>query len=120
MMKSINTESILPIINQPPFEPTEIEAIAIINVGLMYSHIVLLFFFIIIMIYAYKKIKGILPIMVIYLFSLIFGMEAFVHNHVLTEFSPMLEIFFLLFQTSIFLQASIDYYTLNKRKRGNK
>lgn len=103
-------------INQPPFEPTEIEAIAIVNIGLMYAHILTLMIFMFLMIYSYKKIKDILPIIVIYMFSLIFGMEGFIHGHILTEFSPMLEVFFLIFQSTMFLLASLDYFETRKNK----
>lgn len=101
---------------QPPFEPTEIEAIAIVNIGLMYSHILILMIFMVLMIYSYRKIKDILPIIVIYMFSLMIGMEGFVHQHILTEYSPILEIFFLIFQSSIFILASLDYYENRKKE----
>ena len=100
-----------------PFEPTEIEAIAIINIGLMYSYILFLIFFMSLMLYCYRKIKDILPIIVVYMFSLILGMDGFVHNHVLTEFSPMFEIFFIVFQSIIFLLASLDYNENRKNKK---
>lgn len=105
-------------LHQPPgnpFPPTIIEAEAIINIGLMFGHILILLVVMLLMIYYSKRTKKYITIITIYLFSLIIGIESFLHIH--TPFSPMFEIFVILFNSSLFIQSAIDYYTLNKRKR---
>lgn len=96
----------------PPFEPTEIEAIAITNIGFMFADIFIFIIFIILMIYFSKKLKYYPSIITVYLFSLVIGFEGLTHVH--THFSPYLELFFILFQTSIFIKIAIDYYTIYK------
>ncbi|GAH62547.1 unnamed protein product, partial [marine sediment metagenome] len=54
-----------------------------------------------------------LPILIVYLFSLVLGIEVLSHQH--THFSPYYETFFLLFQTSIFLLTSFKAYSDYKR-----
>lgn len=106
-------------INQPPgnpFPPSILEADAIINIGLMFGHLLVLIIILILMIYYSKKLNHYTNLIVIYLFSLVIGFESFLHIH--TPFSPMVEIFFVILNTSIFINSAIDYYTLSKRKRG--
>lgn len=103
-------------INQPPFEPTEIEAIAITNIGYMFGHLFVLVFFMLLMLYLFMKIVNFLPILVVYTFSLLIGMESFTHLH--TAFSPLLELFFLMFQTTLFLLTSFNVFENRKRKLG--
>lgn len=101
----------------PPFEPTEFEAIAITNMGFMFAEILILVIFMVLMIYLYKKVKeGYLPIIVVFLFSLIVGVEAMTHIH--THFSPYLEVFFLLFQASFFVMYVLENIQEKKRKAG--
>ena len=90
---------------QPPFPSDTTEAEAIVNIGFMYADFLVLFCLMIFMIYSYRKMQPLISI-VVYLFSLIFGFEALGHEH--THFSPFLEIFFLLFQTSIFIIIAIE------------
>jgi len=100
---------------QPPFPPTEIEAIAIQNVGFMFADIFILVFFMLLMIYIYKKMDtnlDFLTIIVVYLFSIILGIESLTHLH--THFSPMLETFYILFQTSIFISYVLKTYNFKK------
>jgi len=100
-----------------PFPPTDIEAVAITNIGLMYAHIFILIFLLLLMLFLYlkssKELKEGLPILVIYLFSLLIGIKSFEHPH--TPFSPLLESFFLIFQTVIFLLTAFNVYD-NKMK----
>lgn len=97
----------------PPFEPTEFEAEAIINVGYMFSEILILILFMFIMVYFYRKMrKEYLPMLIVFLFSLVIGIESLTHFH--THFSPYFELFFLLFQTSLYLSSILEYYN-NKR-----
>lgn len=106
--------SIKSILQVDPFPPTDIEAIAITNIGLMFAHIFILMFFIILMIYCMNKFKDYLTVLTVYSFALIIGMESLTHIH--TPFSPMLEIFFLVFQTVLFLIASLKFYSINNKK----
>lgn len=98
----------------PPFEPTEIEAVAIIEIGFMFAEILILVLFMFIMVYLYKKMtrKGYLPILIVFLFSLLIGFESLTHFH--THFSPYFELFFLLFQLSFFLLSVLEYYNYKK------
>ena len=108
------------VILQPPgnpFPPTIIEAEAIINIGLMFGHILILLVITILMIYYSKRTKNYITIIIIYLFSLVISVDSFLHIH--TPFSPMFEIFILLFNSSLFIHSAIDYYTLEKKKREN-
>lgn len=101
----------------PPFEPTEIEAVAIIDIGFMFAEILILTLFMIIMVYLYKKVKdGHLPIIIVFLFSLVIGFESLTHFH--THFSPYFELFFLFFQASFFVMSVLDYDKSKKRKSG--
>jgi len=95
-----------------PFEPTNIEAVAITNIGLMFAHFILIFVLIILMIYFSKRIKYYTVIIVIYLFSLIIGFESLAHPHI--PFTPMFELFFIIFQTSIFIHIALDYIEFKK------
>jgi len=98
----------------PPFEPTEFEAIAITNVGFMFAEILTLIFLMVLMVYLYRKmIKEYLPIVIVFLFSLLIGIEAITHFH--THFSPFLELFFMFFQLSFFLLKVLEYYNYKKR-----
>lgn len=99
----------------PPFEPTDVEAEAITNIGFMFADILIFIILIVLMIYLYKKIESNLPMIVVFLTSLILGMEMLSHGH--THFSPMIEIFFLLFQTSIFLMKALESYKSSKKKK---
>lgn len=106
-------------IHQPPgspFPPTIIEAEAVIAVGVMFAHIFIIVLMMILMIYYSKKVRNYPTIIIIYLFSLIIGFESFLHLH--TPFSPMIEIFLVIFNTSLFIQSALDYNTLSKRKKG--
>ncbi len=94
-----------------PFEPTEIEAIAIMNVGLMFAHILILLFFILLMNFLVRK-KDYIPVLITYLFSLLVGMESLTHLH--TPFSPSLEIFLLIFQTGVFITYVLKIQELKK------
>lgn len=91
-----------------PFEPTEIEAVAIMNVGLMTVHLFIIVILMLLLIYSFRTLKDYLMIIIVYSFSLYFGMNGMTHPHI--PFSPMFEIFFLVFQTGIFILASLEMY----------
>lgn len=73
--------------------------------------IILLF---VIMIYCYLKIRIFLVILVIYLFSLVIGVLSF--NESIIPFTPYLQIFFLLFQTTIFFLVAKEVFVDGKEK----
>ena len=98
---------------QPPFpqpiEPLEAE------VPLIFIHIFILVMFIVLMLYTYKNIKEFMIIVIVYGFSLITGFEYMIHGH--PPFSPMIEIFFVFFQSGIFLLSSLEYVKEYKNKK---
>ncbi len=98
-----------------PFPPTIIEAEAITNIGLMFAHLFVLVFFMLLMLYLFMKIVNFLPILVVYTFSLLVGIDSLTHLH--TPFSPLFELFFLMFQTTIFLLTAFNVYDNKIRKR---
>ena len=98
-----------------PFPPTIIEAEAITNIGLMFAHLFILVFFLVLMLFLFMKIVNFLPILVVYMFSLLVGLDSFTHLH--TPFSPLFEIFFLMFQTILFLLTAFNVYDNKIRKR---
>lgn len=61
-----------------------------------------------IMIFCYLKIRIFVVILGIYLFSLIIGILSF--NESVIPFTPYLQIFFLFFQTTIFVVVSIEVF----------
>lgn len=89
-----------------PFEPTEFEAVAITNVGLMFAHILVLLILICLMIYLYQKMQVMVVVVAVYAFSLLIGLESLTHVH--TPFSPTLEIFFLVFQSVMILSIALE------------
>ena len=97
------------VIFQPPFpEPIEAESTAV------FMHFAILFFLILLMIYCYKKIDDYLPIIAIYGFSLVMGIEAFAHPH--SPFTPTFELFFLVFQSFLFMMTALEFRDKRKRK----
>lgn len=66
------------------------------------------------MLFCYLKIRVFVLILGIYLFSLIIGITAF--NESVIPFSPYLQIFFLVFQSIIFILVAIQTFE-NENKR---
>ena len=64
------------------------------------------------MLFCYIKIRVFLVILVIYLFSLVIGITAF--NESVIPFTPFLQIFFLVFQSIIFIIVSIEVFSKNE------
>ena len=60
------------------------------------------------MLYCYMKIRIFLVILVIYLFSLIIGFSAL--NESIIPFTPYLQLFFLVFQTIIFIIVALEVF----------
>jgi len=86
------------------------------NVGIIFSHISVIFFLIILMLYLYMKVKDILPLILTYLFSLLIGFICLTYPFM--PFTPYFSLFFIFFQSIIFLIAGLDYYEGFKKKRG--
>lgn len=66
------------------------------------------------MVFCYLKIRVFVLILGIYLFSLVIGFNAMSESVI--PFTPYLQIFFLIFQTIIFVLVSIDTFK-NENKR---
>lgn len=64
------------------------------------------------MIFCYLKIRIFWIIIIIELFSLIIGFNSF--NESVIPFTPYLQIFFLIFQTAIFLLTAIQVFEKDK------
>lgn len=87
-------------------------------VGVMFAHIILLIFMILLMIYLFKKVKEVLPIIVVYMFSIIMCFVCLQDTYF--PFTPYFQIFCMLIQSSFFLMSGIERYTIwnkNKNKR---
>lgn len=67
-----------------------------------------------IMVIIYIKIKNLLVIIVIFLFSLIIGMTSLTIEAI--PFTPYIQIFFMLFQMSIFIITSTEMYKQRFKK----
>ena len=88
-----------------PFPECVCEAEAILIIGNSVLSIFMLIFLMILMLYFYMKVKRFLPTLILFLFSIIFGMTSF--NVAYIPFTPWAQIFFMLYQT-IFFYLKID------------
>lgn len=70
-----------------------------------------LIFLLILHLYCYLKVRRFLINLVIYLFSLIIGYQAF--NESTIPFTPFIQIFFLFFQTTILLIMALEVNNRN-------
>ena len=75
-------------------------------VGVMFACILMLILMMVLMIYAYKKMRRFLPVLIIFLFSIIMGINTmsvlgFPHT-------PWFQLFFILFQTIIFYYSVLE------------
>lgn len=95
-----------------PYPGCECEATAIRVMGYMFASIGVMVLLLILMIYFYVKVRKFLPILVIYVFSLIIGMASFSS---LIPFFPWINVFFILFQSVIFMLTGLDLYNEVKR-----
>lgn len=62
----------------------------------------------ILMIILYLKMRLFLVILVVFLFSIIIGFNSMTYEHI--PFKPYLSIFFILFQSVIFIETSLQQY----------
>jgi len=101
---------------QPPVDPfppaTELEVF--FEIGQLTFHFLIIVLLIGLMLYSYRNLKDSLPVLVIYSFSLLIGANSLSHGH--PPFSPLLEIFFMVFQTTILLLTAINIKEKNKTK----
>lgn len=96
---------------KPPVCEYEAEAI-ILSTWIIISLSILVFLMTLtLFIYYTKKRMEFIPILIIFLFSIIIGIGSFSIQLPLT---PYFQIFFMLFQTIFFVLAALDYYN-NKR-----
>ena len=68
----------------------------------------------IIMTILYLKIRLFLPILVVFLFSLIIGFNSISYEFI--PFNPYFSIFFILFQSIFFIETSLQQYSRYKPK----
>jgi hypothetical protein len=61
-----------------------------------------------IMVYLYRKMRVWLLILTVFLFSLVFGMISIMSFAI--PFSPYIQIFFMLFQSIVFFQTSLEVF----------
>lgn len=66
----------------------------------------------IIMAILYLKIRLFLPILVVFLFSLIIGFNSISYEYI--PFNPYFSIFFILFQSVFFIETSLQQYNRYK------
>ena len=88
-----------------PFPDIICECEAILIVANSALTVFMMVFLMVLMLYFYMKINKFLPILVIFLFSIVFGMTSFVVAYI--PFTPYIQIFFMLFHT-IFFYLKID------------
>lgn len=84
-----------------PFPECVCEATAILIVGYMFCSIIIMIFLLVLMIYLYTKTKEFLPILTLFLFSLLIGFTSMSINSI--PFLPYFSIFFILFQSVLFI-----------------
>ncbi len=90
-----------------PFPPPEYAGEEIIQIGLMFGCMTVIIFLMLLMIYAYRKLQILPVIITIYSFSLVIGMIC-IGSNVYTPFEPYCGIFFLVFQTSMFITIALE------------
>jgi len=87
----------------------------ILDWGIVLEPFVALFILIILMIIMtilYLKIRLFLPILVVFLFSLIIGINSMSYDYI--PFNPYFSIFFILFQSVFFIETSLQQYNRYK------
>ena len=73
-----------------------------------FINIFILIFFIALMLIFYYKFRIYLIILTIFLFSIVIGIQSISVNE--TPFTPYLQIFFILFQSIIFIKFTLEAY----------
>ena len=75
------------------------------NIGIMFGAIIVILLLLFLMIYFYSKKRYFLPILVVFLFSLIIGMLSMEFG---IPFTPYVQIFFMLMQSVFFIMTAIQ------------
>jgi hypothetical protein len=75
--------------------------------GLPLLSLMILLFMLLLMVYFFYKVKKFLPCLLVYMFSLIFGLISIGEYNI--PFTPWLQIFFLCFQSMFILFATIKW-----------
>jgi len=96
-----------------PFPDCASEAEAIIIVGYMFASMIIMIILIVFTLYLYFNTKEFLPILFVFLFSIVIGMTSF--EGAFIPFTPWFQIFFVLFQTIFFVLKALNYYDDKKR-----
>jgi len=87
----------------------------ILDWGTVLEPFIALFILIILMIIMtilYLKIRLFLPILVVFLFSIIIGFDSMSYDYI--PFNPYFSIFFILFQSVFFIETSLQQYNRYK------
>ena len=86
-------------------------SITVVSSPILFMSIILMGILMVLMIYFYSKLRVFLIVLTVFIFSLIFGVNALFIT--LFPFTPYLQLFFITFQSAIFFKTSLD---LNKKK----
>lgn len=70
--------------------------------------IVILIVLMIVMFQLYIKARRFLPVLVVFIFSIVIGMNSLTESNI--PFTPYFQIFFIIFQSVFFLMTSLDLY----------
>ena len=86
------------------------------NIGLMFGAILIMLVLIVLMIYFCKNKEYFLQINVVFLFSVFFSLGALLYG---IPFTPNFQVFFILMQSTFYLDYALSYFKdRKKRKRG--
>jgi len=93
-----------------PFPEIDCEAQAIILTGFAFFSILFLLILMVLMIYFYSrhKYQYFLPILVVFLFSLIIGFYSLASKGF--PFTPYFQLFFMLIQTVFFILHALEFF----------
>jgi len=80
----------------------------IVNISWIFSTIGFMFVLMVLTLYFYLKIKSFLPILIVFLFSIVIGTSSL--GGAFIPFTPWFQIFFVLFQTIFFALKALSYY----------
>lgn len=98
--------------DEDPLPDDECIADTIIRKSWMFGTIGIMFFLMVITLFLYLKTKEFLPILFVFLFSIIISIGSI---SIQLPFTPYFQIFFMLFQTIFFMLAALNYYNNKKR-----
>ncbi len=102
------------IFQAPPFDE-EMIAEAIISIGVLYFLITLVFFTFLLMHYAYKIAKDFSLVIIAWVFSIDLAFGLLVSPEF--PFIPFLPIIYIIWQTTMLILASLDFFNKKMNKR---